>query len=191
MHRSRDGGHDTIRDVIDKGRDRALARLVMISGPIAAGKSTLSGELVQMLRADGLLVARTDLDTVAEMALPTLPNWDWAHRIHAQLVGAWLRTGVDIVVDEGTSSPDEVDQVLEQVPEGIDIFHVVLTADFDASLARAKADSGRGISKNPTFLRAAHDTYARHLPRLLGDLRLHVEGQEPQTLARQVLRRLP
>lgn len=163
----------------------------MISGPIAAGKSTLAGELVQMLRADGFSVAGTDLDTVAEMALPTLPDWDWAHRIHAQLVGAWLRTGVDIVVDEGTSSPGEVRQVLDQVPDGVTVFHVVLTADFDASLARARADSGRGVSKDPAFLRAAHDTYARHLPHLRNDLLLHVEGQEPGALARQILARLP
>ena len=162
----------------------------MISGPIAAGKSTLAGELVQMLRREGLSVALTDLDTVAEMALPTLPSWDWAHGIHAQLVGAWLRTGVDVVVDEGTSTTDEVHQVLDQVPEGVEVFHVVLTADFDASLARAQADSGRGISKDPDFLRAAHDEYSRHLPYLPSHVRLHVEGQEPGALARQVLTQL-
>jgi hypothetical protein len=125
------------------------------------------------------------------MALPTLPNWDWAHGIHAQLVGAWLRTGVDIVIDEGTSSPGEVHQVLDQVPEGTDAFHVVLTADFDASLARARADSGRGISKDPTFLRSAHETFALHLPQLPSNLRLHVEGQDAAALARQVHARLP
>ncbi|MFD2797663.1 AAA family ATPase [Promicromonospora vindobonensis] len=177
--------------MVDKEQGRTRSRLVIISGPIAAGKSTLAGELVQMLRMDGFSVARTDLDTVAEMALPTLPNWDWAHGIHAQLVGAWLRTGVDIVVDEGTSSPDEVHQVLDQVPEGIDAFHVVLTADFDASLARARADPGRGVSKDPAHLRADHDIYARHLPHLPSSLRLHVEGQEPAVLARQVLMHLP
>ncbi|WP_020017185.1 AAA family ATPase [Promicromonospora sukumoe] len=177
--------------MIDRAQDVARPRLVMISGPIAAGKSTLAAELVRMLRLEGFSVALTDLDTVAEMALPTLPTWDWAHGIHAQLVGAWLRTGIDVVVDEGTSTTGEVQQVLDQVPEGVDVLHVVLTADFDASLARARADSGRGISKDPTFLRAAHDTFALHLPQMPSDLRLHVEGQEPGELARQVLTRLP
>ncbi|MFE7507469.1 AAA family ATPase [Promicromonospora sp. NPDC057488] len=172
----------------DKGPARS--RLVMISGPIAAGKSTLAGELVQMLRREGSSVALTDLDTVAEMALPTLPSWDQAHGIHAQLVGAWLRTGVDVVVDEGTSTADEVQQVLDQVPEGVEVVHVVLTADFDASLVRAQADPGRGISKDPAFLRAAHEEYARHLPNLPSHVRLHVEGQDPGALARQVLARL-
>lgn len=162
----------------------------MISGPIASGKSTLAQELAQLLRLDGFSVALTDLDTVAEMALPTLPDWDWAHGIHARLVGAWLTTGVDIVVDEGTSNPTEVQQVLDQVPDGTDPFHVVLTADFDASLARARADSGRGLSKDPAFLHAEHEVYSQHLPHLPSDLRLHVEGQEPAALARLILSRV-
>jgi hypothetical protein len=175
--------------VDDTTQDHTLPRLVMISGPIASGKSTLAGEVVRLLRQEGWSVALTDLDTVAEMALPTLPSWDWAHGIHAQLVGAWLRTGVDVVVDEGTSNAAEVQQVLDQVPEGTDVFHVVLTADFDASLARAMADSGRGLSQDPTFLRGDHQAYARHLPQLPSSLRLHVEGQEPAALAREVLAR--
>ncbi|MEU4387986.1 AAA family ATPase [Promicromonospora sp. NPDC023805] len=174
----------------DTTQDRAIPRLVMISGPIASGKSTLAGELARLLRLEGFSVALTDLDTVAEMALPTLPSWDWAHGIHAQLVGAWLRTGVGVVVDEGTSSPTEVQQVLDQVPEGTDVFQVVLTADLDASLARARADSGRGISQDPVFLRGDHEAYAGHLQHLPSDLRLHVEGQEPAALAREVLARL-
>lgn len=174
----------------DRTQDHTIPRLVMISGPIASGKSTLAGDLVRLLRLEGFSVALADLDTVAEMALPTLPSWDWAHGVHAQLVGAWLRTGVDIVVDEGTSNPAEVQQVLDQAPEGTDVFHVVLTADLDASLARARADSGRGISQDPAFLRGDHEAYSRHLPQLPSSLRLHVEGQEPAALAREVLARL-
>jgi hypothetical protein len=176
--------------MIDKAQRRARSRLVMISGPIASGKSTLAVELVRLVRMEGFSVALTDLDTVAEMALPILPDWDWAHRIHAELVGAWLTTDIDVVVDEGTSNPTEVQQVLDQVPDGTDVLHVVLTADFDASLARARADSGRGVSKDPRFLRAEHEAYSRYLPHLPSGLRLHVEGQGPAGLARQVLNSL-
>lgn len=165
-------------------------QLVMVSGPIAAGKSTLARELVRALRAGGSSVALTDLDTVAEMALPTLPDWGWAHRIHAQLVGAWLQTGVDVVVDEGTSTVEEVQQVLSKVPLGVRVFHVVLTADYDRSLARALGDPGRGLSQDPGFLRADHDSFASHLPNLPCDLRLDIEGHRPQDLARKVLDRL-
>ncbi len=165
-----------------------LPRLLMITGPIAAGKSTLAAEVCRQLRARGLSVALTDLDTVAEMALPTLPSWDHAHAVHAQLVGAWFATGVDVVVDEGTSSPTEVAEVLERLPPGADVVHVVLTADFDASLARAQGEPSRGVSKERDFLRGDHDAYARHLPDLPGR-RLHVEGRTPADLAREVVDR--
>ena len=165
------------------------SRLLMITGPIAAGKSTLAAEVCRLLRASGRSVALTDLDTVAEMALPTLPSWDQAHAIHAQLVGAWCATDIDVVVDEGTSTPEEVRQVRDRLPAGIPIFHVVLIADYDASLTRALGDPGRGLSKDPDFLRADHDAYARHLPDLPGSWRLEVEGRTPADLAAEVLQR--
>ncbi len=140
-----------------------------------------------MLRTDCLSVALTDLDTVAGMALPGLPDWNWAHAVHAQLVCAWLTTGIDVVIDEGTSSPTEVRQVLDQVPTYVKVFHVVLTADYNKSLARGRADPGRRLSNDPDFLRADHDTYSRHLSDLPCSLRLHVEGREPVDLAEQVL----
>lgn len=167
----------------------SLPRLLMISGPIAAGKSTLAAEVCRRLRAGGHAVALTDLDTVAEMALPTLPDWDQAHTVHAELVAAWCATGIEIVVDEGTSNPTEVQQVLARLPPGVDVVHVVLTADFEASLARAQGEPGRGVSKERDFLRGDHDAYASTLAELPGTWRLHVEGRTPADLAQEVLAR--
>ncbi|MFT4216052.1 MAG: hypothetical protein QM619_02565 [Micropruina sp.] len=129
----------------------------------------------------------TDLDTVAEMALPTLPDWELAHRVHAELVGAWLRTNVDLVIDEGTSTRHEVDLVLAQVPDGRHVRHVVLTADFDRSLRRAQGEPARVLSKQPDFLRRDHDRYAKELPHLPCDLRLDVEGRPPDELASEIV----
>jgi hypothetical protein len=124
------------------------------------------------------------------MALPTLPDWNWAHDIHAQLVAAWLATGIELVVDEGTSSPSEVHQVLARIPADIEVFHVVLTADYASSPARAQADDGRELSRDPKFFRADHDAYIHNLPDLPCSLRLHVEGRAAPELARQVLGQL-
>lgn len=161
-------------------------RLVIISGPIAAGKSTVAQQLTTRLRTTGTSVALVDLDTIAEMALPTLPTWDWAHSIHARMVGLWLATAIDVVVDEGTSTLAEVRQVLEQCPPGTTVLHVVLTADFEASLRRAEAEESRGLSKERDFLRQQHDRFARELPHLPCDLRLHVEGRTPAELAEEI-----
>ena len=164
-----------------------LPRLLVISGPIAAGKSTLAVEVTRRLRELGLSVALVDLDAIAEMALPTLPDWAWAHRIHAETVGAWLRTGIDMVVDEGTSTPGEIRQVLDHVPEGTAVFHVVLHAEYERALARAQADPSRGISKDPEFLRRAYDGFAAVAHLLPADLRLDVESEIPERLADAVI----
>lgn len=162
-------------------------RLIVISGPIASGKSTIAAAMSAVARRRGLTVALTGLDVVAEMALPTLPNWDWAHRVHAQLVGAWLATDVELVIDEGTSSRYEVGLVLGQVPATTEVGHVVLTANLDRSLERAQGDPGRGASAEADFLRADHTHYAGEWPHLLWDLRIDVEGRTPKDMAAEVL----
>ena len=53
--------------------ERLAPRLMMITGPIASGKSTLASLVAEGARQRGLTVALTDLDGVAEMALPSLP----------------------------------------------------------------------------------------------------------------------
>lgn len=161
--------------------------LILIAGPIAAGKSTIAREVSARARAAGLSVALVDLDTIAEMALPSLPVWDWAHAIHARVVGHWLATGIDLVIDEGASSPDEMRQILDHVPEGTAVLHVVLTAEFEPSLARAQADLDRGISRDREFLRADHERFRAGLEDLPCDLRIHVEGRKPGEMAEEIL----
>lgn len=117
-----------------------------------------------------------DLDTVAEMALPTLPDWEWAHAIHADLVGAWTARPLDVVVDEGSSSSAEVAQILAVVPDGVDVLRIVLLADVERSWERAQGDHSRGISKDHDFLGRVYEEYTHELPALGHDLLLDVEA---------------
>ena len=59
----------------------SVATLVLLVGPQASGKSTLATALSEELRRRGELVALVELDQIAAMALPTLPNWDIATHI--------------------------------------------------------------------------------------------------------------
>ena len=149
---------------------------MLITGPIAAGKSTLASAVVDRLREQGRTVAIVDLDTVAEMALPTLPDWEWAHEIHADLVGAWTTRPLDVVVDEGSSTPGEVAQILAATPGGVPVLRVLLIADVERSWERAQGDPTRGLSKDRDFLGRTYDAYARVLPELSHDLLLDVEA---------------
>jgi len=148
---------------------------VLITGPIAAGKSTLAREVAARLREAGRTVALVDLDTVAEMALPTLPDWEWAHAIHADLVGSWTARPLDVVVDEGSSSPAEVAQILAAVPRDVPVLRVLLLADVERSWERAQLDPTRGLSKDRDFLGRMYEAFDAGLPQLGHDLLLDVE----------------
>lgn len=150
--------------------------LVLITGPIAAGKSTLAQEVTARLRAEGRTVALVDLDTVAEMALPTLPDWEWAHEIHATLVGAWTARPLDVVVDEGSSSASELAQILAATPDGVPVLRVLLLADVERSWERAQGDPTRGLSKDREFLGRMYEAFDAGLPHLDHDLLLDVEA---------------
>lgn len=138
--------------------------LVLIIGPIAGGKSALAAALTDQLRQDGRQVALVGLDEIAAMALPTLPDWQDAHTIHASVVGQWLRTSLDVVVAEGPESREQVQLVLDQVPAQTQVLKVIVTIDHEIALARAQADPTRGISKQPEFLSRVHREWQAEWP---------------------------
>ena len=160
--------------------------LVVIAGPIAAGKTALSAEVGRRLRERGESAAVVGLDSVAEMALPSL-DWSWAHEVHAHLVGAWLATPVRTVIAEGVSSPAELEQLVRQVPGDVDVLTVVLVTPYDVALRRAVQDPDRGRSKDPSFLEADHQRFRDGLPDLACDLRLDGAAATTTVLAERVI----
>ncbi len=160
--------------------------LIVIVGPIAAGKSTLAAEVGQRLRGRGESVAVVGLDSVAEMALPTL-EWAWAHEVHGQLVRAWLATPVRTVVAEGASTAAELDRLMRCVPGDTRVLTVVLATRYEIALSRALRDPDRVLSKDPDFLRGDHDRFERSRPALACDLALDSADASPATLAERII----
>ncbi len=148
---------------------------MVIVGPIAAGKSALAAEVGRRLRERGESVAVVGLDSVAEMALPSLDR-SWPHEVHGHLVGAWLATPVRTVIAEGPSSPAELEQLMRCIATDVDVLTVVLVTPYDVALRRALQDPGRGLSKDPSFLKADHDRFEDGLPDLACDLLLDGAG---------------
>ena len=148
----------------------ARTPLVLIAGPIAAGKSAVSRALADALRADGHRLALVELDQIADMARPTLPDWADAHRLFASVTSQWLQTELDLVIAESVSSRSELDLVLGNVPAGTPLLTAVLTCDADTALRRAQADPTRGVSRQEDFLRRVHADWALQLPQLPADL---------------------
>jgi len=160
--------------------------LVVVVGAIASGKSTLAAEVARQLGRRGESVALVGLDSVAEMALPTV-DWDWVHEVHGQLVRAWLATPVSTVLAEGPSTPSELEQLLRCVGHDVDVLTVVLVTPYDVALRRALTDPGRGVSRDPDFLEADHRRFAEGLAALRGDVVLDGAEAPAAALAERVV----
>ena len=160
---------------------------MLIIGPIASGKTTLANTLADKLRGSGRAVAVVGLDTVAEMALPTLADWTWAHEVHGRLVGAWLETPIPIVVAEGPETPTEIEQVLLHVGSEVRVLRILITSGYVTALARAMADPNRGLSKDPDFLRGMYDRFEATRDDIAYDLKVDTEDVSSSDIARQIM----
>lgn len=148
-----------------------MARLVVIVGPIAAGKSTVARLLSERLVAAGLTVATPDVDDVVLMGAgpPTAFDemWDRGRRVHGAVVAAWLRSGVDVVVAHGPAyTAVETAALMADVPPGTPTMRVLLLVPYQVALDRVTADPdpGRVLSRDPDLLRATHERFADLLP---------------------------
>lgn len=136
--------------------------LVVIVGPIAAGKSTVAAALGVELRRTGRRVAVLDLDDVVDTigGFADLAPEDF-HRtqvVFGQLVRSWLDQGVDVIAHGPFVSVQEDDTLLHALPEGIQLRRVLLTATLPVAFQRVAADPGRMLARFPEVLEA---TYAR------------------------------
>ena len=168
-----------------------VRRLVLIIGPIASGKSTLANTLADKLRSSGEAVAVVGLDTVAEMALPTLAEWTWAHEVHGQLVGAWLEKPIPTVIAEGPETPEEIEQIMRHVGSDVSVLKVLITTRYETALARAVQDPTRGLSKDPEFLWRMHRRFEQTRSDIAHDMKFDTEELSSDDIAERVIEGLP
>ncbi|MCP8999592.1 ATP-binding protein [Pseudarthrobacter sp. RMG13] len=168
-----------------------VRRLVLIIGPIASGKSTLADTLADKLRSSGEAVAVVGLDTVAEMALPTLTDWSWAHEVHGQLVGAWLEKPIPTVIAEGPATPEEIEQIMRHVGPDVSVRKVLITARYETALARVIQDPTRGLSKDPEFLQRMYRRFEQTRPDIAHDVQFDTEELSSSDIAERVIDGLP
>lgn len=144
--------------------------LVIVAGPQASGKSTLAAALSADLRQRGERVALVELDRIAEMAQPTLPSWEAAHRVFEVTTGLWARTELTCVVAEGSGSEDEVSRLRSQAPPSAVVVTVATTTTFEIAFARAQSDPSRGISREHDFLSRIYRSWPEECLRMNPDV---------------------
>lgn len=132
--------------------------VIVITGPIASGKSTVAGELARELERTQVRVSVIDLDILHDMLVgdgPTSDDATWAHARHAAAtqVNTFLADGVTVVVAEGSfNRPGDRTAFTGQLGTDVDVLFVTLRVSYEEALRRAQSDPTRGRSRDPAFL---------------------------------------
>lgn len=135
--------------------------LVVIAGPIGAGKSTVADLLARQMAMAGVTVAVVDLDDVAFMQREVDPYKLWRRGAIAAraLVQGWFDAETDAVVAHGPFFESGGYEVLLDGHRDVNVRHVLLRVSYEAALRRVSEDDGRGLSKDPGSLKSTHDRF--------------------------------
>jgi chloramphenicol 3-O-phosphotransferase len=135
--------------------------LIVINGAIASGKSTIARAFASRLATRGIAVAVIDLDLLYDMqhftsgvAKDDDEGWATARHAAAALTDTFLSEGIRDVLVEGTFfTPAERATFVDALTTPVEAKFVTLRVGYDEALRRAEADTSRGVSRDPAFLR--------------------------------------
>ena len=171
---------------------RVMADLVVLVGPVGAGKSTVAGRLAQLVRRDGMTAADVDMDDVAFMQCggdDVDEFWRRAGVATAGLVRAWFDAGVDVVITHGPFFESDGFEILRRAqPHDAAAHHVLLHVEPEVAVTRVGDDPTRGISRDPTFVRDSNERL-RALRDALPAMKLELDTthRDPAEIAADVM----
>lgn len=137
--------------------------LIVISGPIAAGKSTTARALAREVERRGGAAAVVDLDLVYEMLehdgarKDDDARWAQAQRAAAALANRFAKDGVEFVIVEGDFLVDDRRLFVEALDASAEPRFVTLRVSFDEAVRRIDGDPTRTFSRDRDFLRRYYD----------------------------------
>jgi adenylylsulfate kinase-like enzyme len=131
--------------------------VIVITGPIASGKSTVAGELARQFEANGARAAVIDLDVVHDQLVgngvpPGDSAWTLARRDAAAAVNEYSEHGVAVIAEGSFNLPSDRAAFTEHLRPGADPVFVTLQVSFDEAMRRAERDPTRGRSRDTRFL---------------------------------------
>jgi shikimate kinase len=143
--------------------------VLVIAGPIASGKSSLSRATAVRLEELRAEVGVVDLDLIYEMLDPRGRSgrpksdelvWSQARRVAGRLAGALLAEGRDVVAEGNFAEDRSLAEFERELPADVGLRLVMLRVDFEIAMQRTKADASRGLSRDPVFLAAHYRTFS-------------------------------
>ena len=140
--------------------------VIVITGPIASGKSTVARELARQLELNDVRAEVIDLDRVhdrltANGSTGDDSTWTLARHETGSVANAFLKEGVAVVIAEGSFNvPSDRAALVQHLLPSSGLVFVTLQVSFEEALRRAQGDPTRGRSRDREFL-ASHFA-ARH-----------------------------
>jgi adenylylsulfate kinase-like enzyme len=132
--------------------------VIVITGPIASGKSTVARELARELELNDVRAEVIDLDLVHDRLPPNGStsedsSWTLARRETATVANTFLEEGIAVVIAEGSFNlPSDRATLARHVRPSARLVFVTLQVSFEEALRRAQGDSTRGRSRDRQFL---------------------------------------
>ena len=173
-----------------------LPLLLVITGPVGGGKSTVAKCLADLLRAAGLETAVIDLDVVYCMARQVADfgnhtTWRAARQGAAALAETFYANGIQaVIVEGGFLSALEHAQLREHVHSQVQEHFVTLLVSAPKALQRAQddPDPGRVASRLPDVQALLYAEFEAALPYLTSaSTVIPADDAEPDALARLIL----
>ena len=132
-----------------------VKKLVVITGPLAGGKSTAAVAIGKYLRRKGQVTAVVDLDDMYLIGKQKNDDrwdepavWSAARRACGALAGSFFSSCYDVVVVEGGDfkTNEELRELRACIQPNVDIRHFTLVVSWEESYRRAKGDPNRHMS---------------------------------------------
>jgi predicted enzyme related to lactoylglutathione lyase/chloramphenicol 3-O-phosphotransferase len=166
-------------------------RLLIISGPIASGKSTVSQALAAEFRASRSSAAVVELDR-AYMMLDDSPLMSDPHisrltlRAAGALVDQCVLDGIHLVIVEGDfSTAGHRELFTTRLTSGVAPVFVTLGVSVEEALRRVQMDTNRRLSRLPDVLRRSHSDF-RAAPPTAGDVAIDSTGLSVSDVAARI-----
>jgi hypothetical protein len=169
--------------------------VIVITGPIASGKSSVARALFHELAGLGVHAAVIDLDILEDMLTadgprPELPTWTLARRAAGRLANGFLAEGIAVVIADGSYNLASDRAAFEQhLGSDVGPRYVTLEVTYEEALRRAQGDPTRGVSRDPAFLGPYYEAaLAATVDRPATDIVIDTEGVSPADAAAEIAR---
>jgi len=141
------------------------ALLVVVTGPLASGKSSVAEALARRLRQRSRRVAVLDFDEVvaaiggfADLAPADLAR---AQIVFGAMVRGWWELGVDVIAHGPFVSAEERASLAAALPEGAVPRSLVLRVPLEVALERLRGHPERPVAHHPELVAALHERFDR------------------------------